>query len=78
MYGDELSVFSRQSNTVTVTLRTGDTGKYGEYRSGCSVAPGATCTVSGSVTVAAGNFVDFSVTGASGTAAGIWTALACN
>jgi hypothetical protein len=30
------------------------------------------------VTIAAGNFVDFNVTGASGTAAGVWTALVCN
>jgi hypothetical protein len=30
------------------------------------------------VTIAAGNFVDFSVSGASGTPTGVWTALACN
>jgi hypothetical protein len=30
------------------------------------------------VTVAPGNFVDFNVAGASGTAAGVWMALMCN
>jgi hypothetical protein len=30
------------------------------------------------VAVAAGNFVDLQVTGASGTAVGVWMALACN
>jgi hypothetical protein len=30
------------------------------------------------VTVAPGNFVDFSVSGSSGTAAGVWIALMCN
>jgi hypothetical protein len=44
----------------------------------CSTAPGASCTVSGGVPVAAGNFVDLSISGANGTPAGVWTALACN
>jgi hypothetical protein len=44
----------------------------------CSVAPGSSCTVSGNVTVAAGHFVDYNVTGASGSATGVWTALTCN
>jgi hypothetical protein len=30
------------------------------------------------VAVAAGSFVDLSVSGASGTAAGVWTALGCS
>jgi hypothetical protein len=42
------------------------------------VTSGATCTVSGSVTIPAGTFVDLNMTGASGTAAGVWTALACD
>jgi len=44
----------------------------------CAAAAGSSCTVTGSVTVAAGNFVDFSMSGASGTALGVWTVLACN
>jgi hypothetical protein len=74
----QLSVFSRQSNTINVTLRQGMPGSMADTTLVCSVAPGAGCTVSGNVTIAAGNFVDFSVTGSSGTAAGVWTALACN
>jgi hypothetical protein len=33
--------------------------------------------VSGSVAIAAGSFIDFEFAGASGTVAGVWTALQC-
>jgi hypothetical protein len=59
-------------------LRTGTPGSMANTTLSCSVAPGGTCAASGNVTVAAGDFVDYSVMGASGTALGIWTALACN
>jgi hypothetical protein len=74
----QLSVFSRQSNTIDVTLRQGTPGSMADTGLACSAAPGSACTASGNVTIAAGNFVDFTVTGASGTAAGVWMALACN
>jgi hypothetical protein len=75
----QLSVFSRETaNTLTVTLREGTPGSMANTSLTCSVAPGASCTVSGNVTVGAGDFVDYNVTGASGTAVGVWTALACN
>ncbi len=74
----QLSVFSRQSNTISVTLRQGTPGTMVNTALACSVAPGAACTVMGNVTVAAGDFVDFIVTGASGTLGGVWTALSCN
>ena len=74
----QLSVFSRQSNTINVTLRQGTPGSMADTALVCSVGSGVGCTVSGNVKVAAGNFVDFSVSGASGTAAGVWMALACN
>jgi hypothetical protein len=73
-----LNVLSHLTNTVTVTLRQGTPGSMTNTTLSCSVAPGATCTVSGIVPVAAGDFVDYSVTGSSGTALGLWTALACN
>jgi hypothetical protein len=73
-----LNVFSHQTNTVTVTLRQGTPGSMADTALVCSVAPGAACTVSGNVAVAAGNFVDYSMAGSSGTGLGIWTALACN
>jgi hypothetical protein len=44
----------------------------------CAAASGGSCTATGSDAVAAGSFVDLSVSGASGTGAGVWTALACN
>jgi hypothetical protein len=74
----QLSVFSRQSNTISVMLRQGTPGSMADTGLVCSVASGASCTASGSVAIAAGNFLDFSVNGASGTAAGVWMALACN
>ena len=73
-----LNVLSHLTNTVTVTLRQGTPGNMTNTALSCSVASEGTCTVSGSVTVAAGDFVDYNVTGSSGTALGIWTALACN
>ncbi len=73
-----LNVLSHLTNTVTVTLRQGTPGSMTNTTLSCSVAPGGTCTVSGNVTVVAGDFVDYSVTGSSGTALGLWTALACN
>ncbi|WP_353071674.1 hypothetical protein [Tunturiibacter gelidiferens] len=75
----QLSVFSRETtNTVNVILRQGTPGSMANTSLVCSVAPGGSCTQEGNVTVAAGNFVDFTVTGASGTATGMWMALACN
>jgi hypothetical protein len=74
----QLSVFSRQTNTVSVILRQGTPGSMANTSLVCSVAPGAACSETGSVVVPAGNFVDFTVTGASGTASSMWVALACN
>jgi hypothetical protein len=74
----QLNVFSHQSGTITVTLRQGTPGNMANTTLACSVASGSACTASGNVTVAPGNFVDFSVSGASGTAAGVWMALMCN
>jgi hypothetical protein len=74
----QLSVFSHQTNTVNVILRQGTPGSMTNTSLVCSVAPGGSCTQEGDVAIAAGNFVDFTVTGASGTASGMWMALACN
>jgi hypothetical protein len=74
-----LSVFSRQSSTITVTLRQGTPGNMADTALACSsVVSGSACTVTGNVLVGAGEFVDLKVTGASGSAAGVWTALVCN
>jgi hypothetical protein len=74
----QLDVFSHQSNTITVTLRQGTPGSMANTSLACSVSTGSACTATGNVTIAAGNFVDFAVSGASGTMAGVWMALACN
>jgi hypothetical protein len=73
-----LNVFSEQANTITVTLRAGTPGNMVDTALVCTASPGVACIASGSVTVPAGSFVDLSIAGASGTTAGVWTALACN
>jgi hypothetical protein len=73
-----LNVFSQQSNTIIVTLRSGTPGSMANTALVCSVGSGSSCTMNGSVAIPAGSFVDFSITGASGTPAGVWTALQCN
>lgn len=73
-----LTVYSRQSNPVTVTLRQGTPGSMSNTGLSCSVAPGTTCTATGSVVVPAGSFLDFNLTGESALTAGIWTALSCH
>jgi hypothetical protein len=74
----ELRVFSRQSSTINVTLRQGMPGSMADTALTCSVSTGSGCTATGNVTVGAGEFVDLRVSGASGTAAGVWIALTCN
>ena len=73
-----LLVYSQSSNTINVTLRQGVPGGMADTALTCSVAAGASCTTTGSVAVGSGNFVDLNITGASDTAVGVWTALACD
>jgi len=73
------NVYSQQTNTITVTLQAGAApGSLSPTALSCRAAPGVACTALGSVAIGAGNFVDLSVGGASGTAAGVWTSLTCN
>jgi Collagen triple helix repeat (20 copies) len=74
----QLAVYSQQSNPITVMLRQGVPGSMADTGLSCQAASGTSCTATGNVAVAAGNFVDLSVSGASGTMAGVWMALACN
>jgi Collagen triple helix repeat (20 copies) len=74
----KLAVFSQQSNSVTVTLRAGRAGSIVNTELSCMAASSGTCTSTGSVTVPAGGLMDVTITGASGTAAGVWTAVACD
>jgi hypothetical protein len=72
-----LSVYSQQSNTISVTLRTGVPGAMVASTLVCSAGTGSSCKATGSVTVAAGQFIDYEIDGPSGTAAPVWTALQC-
>jgi hypothetical protein len=74
-----LNVYSHQSATITVTLRVGTTpSSLSNTSLSCSASTNGSCTATESVTVGAGEFVDLSITGASTTPAGVWTALTCN
>ena len=74
-----LVVFSQQQNTITVSLRLGATPlSMAEAGLACTVSSGGSCSVSASVPVTAGSFVDYAITGTSGTAAAVWTALECD
>jgi len=73
----QLSVYSQQSNMITVTLRTGAPGTMVPSTLVCSVTSNSSCTATGSVVVAAGQFIDYQISGASGTPAAVWTALQC-
>jgi collagen type VII alpha len=73
-----LDVYSQQSNSVTVTLRTGTATSMANTTISCAPAPNGSCTALGSVAIAAGNFIDFIFSGASGTTAGVWTSLQCS
>ncbi len=74
-----LSVYSQQAQAITVTLRLGIPGSMADTALACTAAAaGGSCSVTGSVAVAAGNFVDLRVDHANATAAAVWTALTCN
>ena len=73
-----LMVYSRQSNAVTVTLRSGSFGAMANSSLACTAASQGSCTAKGSLALLAGSFVDLNITGASGTADAVWTSLTCN
>jgi hypothetical protein len=74
-----LSVYSQQAQAITVTLRQGIPSSMADTALVCTAAAsGGSCSVTGSVAIAAGNFVDLRVNNANGTAAAVWTALTCN
>lgn len=73
-----LDVYSQQSGTLQVTLRVGTATLLNSTALSCSATPNTSCTITGSVPIAAGQFVDLQVTGSSSTAAGVWTSLECD
>ncbi len=74
-----LDVFSQQSGAIRVTVRVGTPGNMTDTALSCypSTTTGS-CSVSGAVSVSAGQFLDLRIDYASGTQAGVWTALACD
>ena len=74
----KLTVYSLQGNPITVSLRSGMPGLMSSTGLACSASNATSCTQQGSVTITAGSFIDLSITGSNGTAAPVWTALACN
>jgi hypothetical protein len=73
-----LNVYSQQLNPINVVLRQGTPGNMTDTALACKAASGGTCSVTGSVTIAAGSFVDFGVSNANGTPAAVWIALRCS
>jgi len=73
-----LSVYSQQLNAINVMVRQGTPGNMVDTSLSCRAASGGSCSVTGSVVVTAGNFVDFEVSGANGTLGAVWMAFACN
>ena len=72
-----LDVYSQQSGSITVTLRAGTPGSMADTTLACSPSTNASCSATGSVSIPAGNFIDVHIEHASGTIAGVWTAIQC-
>lgn len=73
-----LDVFSLQSNTVTVRLRNGPAAAMADTTLSCAATSGGSCSSVGAVAIAPGSLIDFSISGASGTPAAVWTQLECD
>lgn len=73
-----LDVYSQQGATITVALRVGTPGAMADSALTCSVAMGKSCSATGSVAIAAGQFVDFGITHSDSNPVGVWAALSCN
>jgi len=73
-----LDVYSQQSGSVKVTLRTGTPSTMTDTALSCTPSTAGSCPATGSVSIPAGNFIDFRFDNASGTTAGVWTSLECN
>ena len=73
----ELDVYSQQTGAITVTLRAGTPLAMQNTMLSCSPATNGSCTVTGAVAIPVGSFIDYEVSAASGTTAGVWTSLQC-
>ena len=73
----QLSVYSQQAATITVTLRTGTPGSMADSPLSCQVAQGESCTSTGAVTVPSGGFLDLGITHADSVPMSVWSAVNC-
>ncbi|MBW4038346.1 MAG: collagen-like protein, partial [Acidobacteria bacterium] len=73
----QLQVYSQQTGSIVVTLRSGLPGQLTDTALSCSPATNGSCTVTGSVVIAPGEFMDLQISKSSGTTAGVWTAIEC-
>ena len=74
----QLTVFSQQAATITVTMRVGTPGSMVNSSLTCQVSQSQSCTATGTVTVSAGSFIDLSITQANSNPSGVWSLVACN
>jgi hypothetical protein len=72
-----LDVYSQQSGPITVTLRSGTPGSLNDTALACSPSTNSSCSATGSVAIAPGQFLDLRIDLASGTTAGVWTSVQC-
>ena len=73
-----LDVFSQQSAMITVTLRAGTPSSMTGTTLSCSASSQNSCSSTGAISIAAGEFLDLQISGSSGTAVGVWTAVECD
>ena len=73
-----LDVYSQQSAAIRVTMRVGSASALNSTVLTCSPASNGSCSVTGSVAITAGQFMDLYIQFASATAAGVWTAVECD
>ncbi len=74
----QLTVYSQQAATITVTMRVGTPGSMVNSALTCQVSQSQSCTATGSVTVSAGSFLDLSITQSNSNPSGVWSLVACN
>jgi len=72
-----LTVYSQQTNLITVTLRVGTPSSMSATALSCSASNNSTCTSTEAVPLPAGSFVDLQIAGSNGSDAGVWTSLSC-
>ena len=76
---NRIVVFSQQENAITVALRMGPSpASMANAGLSCTATQGNSCTGTASIAISTGSFVDISVSGSSGNAAPVWTALECD